>query len=86
MWSRCCSPRTASRAGLTAGKIVVDMSSISPLATKDFARRIEEMGCFYVDSPVSGGEVGAKAATLTFMVGARDEIFERVKPLFQLDG
>jgi 2-hydroxy-3-oxopropionate reductase len=72
--------------GLSAGKVVVDMSSISPLATKDFARRIEEIGCFYVDSPVSGGEVGAKAATLTLMVGARPEIFERVKPLFQLMG
>jgi 2-hydroxy-3-oxopropionate reductase len=73
-------------AGLSRGKIVVDMSSISPLATKDFARRIEELGCFYVDSPVSGGEVGAKAGTLTLMVGGREEIFERVKPLFQLMG
>ena len=71
---------------LKSGKIVVDMSSISPLATKEFARRIEALGCFYVDAPVSGGEVGAKAGTLTIMVGARDEIFERVKPLFQLMG
>src|SRR5712675_1626045 len=68
------------------GKIVVDMSSISPLATKDIARRIEELGCFYLDSPVSGGEVGAKAATLTLMVGGREEIFARVKPLFELMG
>src|SRR5258706_6827382 len=73
-------------AGLSRGKMVVDMSSISPLATKEFARRIEELGCFYLDAPVSGGEVGAKAATLTFMVGGREEIFERVKPLFQLMG
>jgi 2-hydroxy-3-oxopropionate reductase len=72
--------------GLSKGKIVVDMSSISPLATKEFAKRIEEQGCFYLDAPVSGGEVGAKAATLTFMVGGREEIFERVKPLFQLMG
>jgi 2-hydroxy-3-oxopropionate reductase len=72
--------------GLSKGKIVVDMSSISPLATKEFARRIEELGCFYFDAPVSGGEVGAKAATLTFMIGGREEIFERVKPLFQLMG
>jgi 2-hydroxy-3-oxopropionate reductase len=72
--------------GLSAGKVVVDMSSISPLATKDFAKRIEALKCFYVDSPVSGGEVGAKAGTLTLMVGAREEIFERVKPLFQLMG
>lgn len=73
-------------AGLSPGKIVVDMSSISPIATKDFARRIEELGCFYLDAPVSGGEVGAKAATLTIMVGGREEIFEKVKPLFQLMG
>jgi 2-hydroxy-3-oxopropionate reductase len=72
--------------GLSPDKIVVDLSSISPLATKEFAQRIEKLGCFYVDSPVSGGEVGAKAATLTLMVGAREEIFERVKPLFQLMG
>ena len=61
--------RTASRRASAPGKIVVDMSTISPLATKDFAQRIEELGCFYVDSPVSGGEVGAKAGTLTLMVG-----------------
>jgi 2-hydroxy-3-oxopropionate reductase len=73
-------------AGLSPGKIVVDMSSISPIATKDFAKRIEALGCFYVDAPVSGGDVGAKAGTLTIMVGAREEIFERVKPLFQLMG
>jgi 2-hydroxy-3-oxopropionate reductase len=72
--------------GLTPGKIVIDMSSISPIATKEFAKRIEALGCFYVDAPVSGGEVGAKGATLTFMVGAREEIFERVKPLLALMG
>jgi 2-hydroxy-3-oxopropionate reductase len=72
--------------GLSPGKIVIDMSSISPIATKEFAKRIEALGCFYVDAPVSGGEVGAKAATLTFMVGAREEIFEKVKPLLQLMG
>ena len=72
--------------GLSPGKIVIDMSSISPIATKEFAKRIEALGCFYVDAPVSGGEVGAKGATLTFMVGAREEIFEKVKPLLQLMG
>jgi len=72
--------------GLTKGKTVVDMSSISPLATKAFAAKINALGCAYLDAPVSGGEVGAKAATLTIMVGAREEIFERVKPLFQLMG
>ncbi|HRP97919.1 MAG TPA: NAD(P)-binding domain-containing protein, partial [Rhodocyclaceae bacterium] len=46
--------------GLSAGKIVIDMSSISPIATKEFARRINDLGCEYLDAPVSGGEVGAK--------------------------
>jgi 2-hydroxy-3-oxopropionate reductase len=73
-------------AGLSPGKTVVDMSSIAPLATKDFARRINELGCDYLDAPVSGGEVGAKAATLTIMVGGTDAAFERVRPLFELMG
>jgi 2-hydroxy-3-oxopropionate reductase len=73
-------------AGLSKGKIVVDMSSISPIATKQFAQRIEALGCDYVDAPVSGGEVGAKNATLSIMVGAKDDVFERVKPLFETMG
>src|ERR1700759_5055585 len=56
-------------AGISKGKIVVDMSSISPLATKEFAKKIEAFGADYLDAPVSGGEVGAKAASLTIMVG-----------------
>jgi 2-hydroxy-3-oxopropionate reductase len=72
--------------GLSPGKIVVDMSSISPVETKAFARRIEELGCRYLDAPVSGGEVGAKAATLTIMVGGPEDVFEKVKPLFALMG
>ncbi len=72
--------------GLSAGKVVVDMSSISPIATKVFAEKINALGCEYVDAPVSGGEVGAKNATLTIMVGASDAGFERVKPLFELMG
>jgi 2-hydroxy-3-oxopropionate reductase len=72
--------------GLKPGKTVVDMSSISPIATKDFARRINKLGCGYLDAPVSGGEVGAKAATLTIMVGGPTETFERVRPLFELMG
>lgn len=72
--------------GIGAGKVVVDMSSISPVATKDFARRINELGCDYLDAPVSGGEVGAKAATLTIMVGGSEAAFDRVLPLFQLMG
>jgi len=72
--------------GLSPGKIVVDMSSISPLATKDFAKRINALGCEYLDAPVSGGEVGAKAATLTIMVGGSEVTFAKVKPLFDLMG
>jgi len=73
-------------AGLSKGKTVVDMSSISPIETKEFARRIEALGCDYLDAPVSGGEVGAKAASLTIMVGGRQDVFDRVKPLFELMG
>jgi 2-hydroxy-3-oxopropionate reductase len=72
--------------GLSLGKIVVDMSSISPIATKDFARRINELGCEYLDAPVSGGDVGAKQGTLTIMVGGSEKAFARVKPLFELMG
>ena len=60
--------RTASRKAFRKGKIVVDMSSISPIATKEFAKKINALGADYLDAPVSGGEVGAKAATLTIMV------------------
>ena len=73
-------------AGLSEGKIVVDMSSISPLATKEFAKKINALGCEYLDAPVSGGEVGAKAASLTIMVGGSEATFAKVKPLFELMG
>ena len=73
-------------AGLAAGKTVVDMSSISPIETKAFAARINALGCDYLDAPVSGGEVGAKAGSLTIMVGGPDLAFDRVKPLFELMG
>jgi 2-hydroxy-3-oxopropionate reductase len=72
--------------GLSAGKIVVDMSSISPIETKEFARKINALGCQYLDAPVSGGEVGAKNATLSIMVGGQQETFDNVKPLFELMG
>ena len=73
-------------AGLSAGKIVVDMSSISPVDTKVFAQKINALGCAYLDAPVSGGEVGAKAASLTIMVGGPADAFEKVKPIFALMG
>jgi 2-hydroxy-3-oxopropionate reductase len=72
--------------GLSAGKTVVDMSSIDPVATKEFAKQINALGCDYLDAPVSGGEVGAKAATLTIMVGGPQAAFDRVKALFELMG
>lgn len=72
--------------GLKKGKIVVDMSSISPIATKQFAKRINKLGCEYLDAPVSGGEVGAKAGSLTIMVGGSEKAFSDVKPLFDLMG
>ena len=73
-------------AGLSKGKIVVDMSSISPIATKEFAKKINALDCDYLDAPVSGGEVGAKNATLSIMVGGDENVFNRVKPVFDLMG
>ena len=72
--------------GLSAGKLVIDMSSISPVDTKEFAKKIEALGCDYLDAPVSGGEVGAKNATLSIMVGGKPEAFERAKPVFEAMG
>ncbi|CAI0735673.1 2-hydroxy-3-oxopropionate reductase [Serratia grimesii] len=72
--------------GKLAGKVLVDMSSISPLETKRFAERINQQGADYLDAPVSGGEVGAKQGTLTIMVGGSEAAFERVKPLLGLMG
>jgi 2-hydroxy-3-oxopropionate reductase len=72
--------------GLSKGKTVVDMSSISPIETKAFAQKVNALGCDYLDAPVSGGEVGAKAASLTIMVGASEAAFARIKPLFELMG
>ena len=72
--------------GLNKNKTVIDMSSISPIETKSFAAKITALGCEYLDAPVSGGEVGAKAASLTIMVGGSDAAFARIKPLFELMG
>ncbi|MEM6626658.1 MAG: 2-hydroxy-3-oxopropionate reductase [Pseudomonadota bacterium] len=72
--------------GLQPDAVIVDNSTISPIATKDFAARIEALGGHFVDAPVSGGEVGAKAATLTIMVGATEDVFARVKPLLEIIG
>jgi 2-hydroxy-3-oxopropionate reductase len=72
--------------GLSAGKIVVDMSSISPFATRAFASRINALGCEYLDAPVSGGDVGARNASLTIMVGGSQRAFDEVKPIFDAMG
>ena len=72
--------------GLGRGKILIDMSSISPMATKKFAKLLAERGCEWVDAPVSGGDVGARNATLSIMAGASPAAFERVKPVLELMG
>ncbi len=73
-------------AGLLPGKIVIDMSSISPIETKTFAKRINDLGCAYLDAPVSGGEVGAKNATLSIMVGGPEDVFDKVRPVLETMG
>jgi 2-hydroxy-3-oxopropionate reductase len=72
--------------GIRPGSIVVDMSSISPIATKEFARKLKEMGVEMLDAPVSGGQVGAQNAALSIMVGGSVENFERIKPFFDIMG
>ena len=70
----------------SAKKIIVDMSSISPLQTIKFAHRINQLSCDYMDAPVSGGDVGAKNATLTIMVGGDESVFQKIKPILDLMG
>ncbi len=72
--------------GLSKGKLVIDMSSISPIETKEFAKRVRETGAEYMDAPVSGGEVGARNASLSIMAGGTEGSFERALPLFKLMG
>ena len=71
---------------IEAGKVIVDMSSISPSETRRFAYAANEAGCEYLDAPVSGGQVGAEAATLSIMVGGNEKTFEQIKPLFETMG
>jgi len=72
--------------GLARGKLVIDMSSIAPLDTQAFAKKINALGVDYLDAPVSGGEVGAREASLTIMVGGPEQAFAQAKPLFELMG
>ncbi|NRB67557.1 MAG: 2-hydroxy-3-oxopropionate reductase [Vibrio sp.] len=69
-----------------AGKLVIDMSSISPIATKAIAARVNESGAQYLDAPVSGGEVGAINASLSIMVGGEPSAFDKARPLFEVMG
>ena len=69
-----------------SGSVIVDMSTISPTATKVFAERLAKQGVDMLDAPVSGGETGAINGTLSIMVGGKAKVFERVKPLFELMG
>ncbi len=72
--------------GLDQDTLVIDMSSISPIASREFAQKIKALGCDYIDAPVSGGEVGAENASLTIMAGGSEQGFERAKPIFELLG
>ena len=76
----------ASASATATRKIIIDMSSISPIATKAFAAKINALGADYIDAPVSGGEVGAKAASLTIMCGGDAAVFETVRPLLEKMG
>lgn len=71
---------------LCEGKYIVDMSTISPVETKEFAKKVNEKGAQYLDAPVSGGDVGAKNATLSIMIGAEENSFNYIKPYFELMG
>jgi len=72
--------------GARRGSVVVDMSSISPIATREFAAKLAAMGVDMLDAPVSGGQVGAEKATLSIMAGGKQEVFDRVKPILEVMG
>ena len=72
--------------GARPGTVIVDMSTISPTATRSFAARLAEQGIEMLDAPVSGGEAGAINGTLSIMVGGKAEIFDRIRPLFECMG
>jgi 2-hydroxy-3-oxopropionate reductase len=72
--------------GIEEGSLVVDMSTISPVVTKELAQKLKERGASMLDAPVSGGDVGAIEGTLSIMVGGDQEDFQRAKPLFEVMG
>jgi 2-hydroxy-3-oxopropionate reductase len=73
-------------AGVRSGMLLIDMSTISPVTAVKVAKAAQEKGCEMLDAPVSGGDVGAKNATLSIMVGGEPEVFEKAKPIFELLG
>ncbi|MDQ4068712.1 MAG: 2-hydroxy-3-oxopropionate reductase [Actinomycetota bacterium] len=73
-------------AGATEGSLLIDMSTISPLVTKEIAKKATEKGVKTLDAPISGGEPGAIAGELSIMVGGDAEDFERAKPVFEAMG
>jgi len=73
-------------AGAREGTVFIDMSTISPVATRDFAARLAKKGVHYLDAPVSGGDIGAVNGTLTIMVGGESESFEQARPIFEVMG
>jgi 2-hydroxy-3-oxopropionate reductase len=73
-------------AGASAGSLIVDMSTISPVVTRELAEKAKEKGVGYLDAPVSGGDVGAQNATLSIMAGGSEEDFARAKPIFEALG
>jgi 3-hydroxyisobutyrate dehydrogenase len=72
--------------GISAGKIVIDMSTISPAVTQNLARELSSKGAHMLDAPVSGGDSGAKAGTLAIMVGGEEKVFEACLPVFEAMG
>jgi 2-hydroxy-3-oxopropionate reductase len=72
--------------GLKEGALIIDMSTISPVVTRQLAEKLEERGASMLDAPVSGGEPGAQQGTLAIMVGGSEEDFERAKPLLEVMG
>ena len=72
--------------GAKVGSVIVDMSTISPSATRMMAKKLSDMGIEMMDCPVSGGDIGAANGTLTIMCGGKQEIFDKVKPILECMG
>ncbi len=72
--------------GAKPGTILVDMSSINPIASKEICAEVEKKGCFMLDAPVSGGEPKAIDGTLAIMVGGKQELFDKVKDILAVMG